>query len=81
LSSNDFFFRQVATSNQNLWRWWWVGGVVLVDGQAIEYHSCPQPGLKISIKPMLWCVLKKYSDYEIRDFIICNGCHGLGIKV
>ena len=29
---------------------------------------------------MFWCVLKKYSDYEIRDFIICNGYHGLGIQ-
>ena len=40
----------------------------------------PKPMLKIGGKPILWHILKIYSNYGINDFIICCGYKGYVIK-
>ncbi|HZQ78247.1 MAG TPA: glucose-1-phosphate cytidylyltransferase [Acidimicrobiia bacterium] len=43
-----------------------------------EYR--PKPMVEIGGKPILWHIMKFYSHYGIRDFIICAGYRGNDIK-
>lgn len=47
---------------------------------AEESQSRPKPMVEIGGKPILWHVLKIYSAYGIRDFVICTGYRGFMIK-
>jgi glucose-1-phosphate cytidylyltransferase len=38
-----------------------------------EIHLKPKPMIEIGGKPILWHILKLYSNYGINDFIICCG--------
>ncbi len=38
-----------------------------------ESHLKPKPMLEIGGKPILWHIMKEYSRYGIREFIICAG--------
>jgi glucose-1-phosphate cytidylyltransferase len=40
----------------------------------------PKPMVEIGNKPILWHIMKIYSHYNIRDFIICLGYKGYMIK-
>lgn len=40
----------------------------------------PKPMVTIGSKPMLWHIMKLYSNYGIQDFIICLGYKGYVIK-
>ncbi len=40
----------------------------------------PKPMIEIGGKPILWHIMKIYSTYNIRDFIICLGYRGYVIK-
>lgn len=40
----------------------------------------PKPMVEIGGKPILWHIMKIYSAYEVRDFIICCGYKGYLIK-
>lgn len=40
----------------------------------------PKPMVEIGGRPILWHILKIYSQYEINDFIICCGYKGYVIK-
>ena len=41
----------------------------------------PKPMVEIGGKPILWHILKIYSSFGIKDFIICCGYKGEVIKV
>ena len=43
-----------------------------------EYH--PKPMVKIGNKPILWHIMKIYSSYGFKDFILCLGYKGEMIK-
>lgn len=45
-----------------------------------ESHLKPKPLIEIGGKPILWHIMKTYSAYNIRDFIICCGYKGYLIK-
>lgn len=45
-----------------------------------ESHLRPKPMIEIGGKPILWHVMKMYSQYGINDFIICLGYKGYIIK-
>ena len=45
-----------------------------------ETHLKPKPMIEIGGKPILWHILKIYSEYGIEDFIICLGYKGYIIK-
>jgi glucose-1-phosphate cytidylyltransferase len=45
-----------------------------------ESHLKPKPMIEIGGKPILWHIMKIYSHYGIRDFIICVGYKGYVIK-
>lgn len=45
-----------------------------------ETHLKPKPMVEIGSKPILWHILKIYSAYGIKDFIICLGYKGYVIK-
>ena len=45
-----------------------------------ETHLKPKPMIQIGGKPILWHILKIYSNYGINDFIICCGYKGYLIK-
>ena len=45
-----------------------------------ETHLKPKPMVEIGGKPILWHVLKIYSSFGIKDFIICCGYKGYVIK-
>jgi glucose-1-phosphate cytidylyltransferase len=45
-----------------------------------ETHLKPKPMIEIGGRPILWHILKLYSAYKIRDFIICCGYRGYVIK-
>jgi len=47
---------------------------------AEESQSRPKPMVEIGGRPILWHVLKIYSQHGIRDFIICTGFKGYVIK-
>ena len=40
----------------------------------------PKPMVEIGGKPILWHIMKTYSHYGFRDFIICCGYKGHMIK-
>jgi glucose-1-phosphate cytidylyltransferase len=45
-----------------------------------ESHSRPKPMVEIGGRPILWHVLKTYSQHGIHDFVICCGVRGYVIK-
>ena len=45
-----------------------------------ETSHKPKPMIEIGNKPILWHILKIYSNYGINDFIICCGYKGYVIK-
>ena len=45
-----------------------------------ESHLKPKPMIEIGGKPILWHIMKIYSGYGIRDFVICLGYRGYLIK-
>ena len=45
-----------------------------------ETHLKPKPMIEIGGKPILWHILKIYSNYNINEFIICCGYKGHVIK-
>ena len=38
-----------------------------------ESHRIPKPMVEIGGKPILWHIMKLYSFYGFREFIICAG--------
>ncbi len=38
-----------------------------------ESHLKPKPMIEIGGKPILWHILKIYSNYNINEFVICCG--------
>lgn len=47
---------------------------------AEETETAPKPMVQIGGKPILWHIMKTYSNYGIDDFIICCGYKGYVIK-
>ena len=45
-----------------------------------ETHLRPKPMVEIGSKPILWHIMKIFSSYGIKDFIICCGYKGYIIK-
>ncbi len=45
-----------------------------------ESHLKPKPMLGIGERPILWHIMKEYSEYGFNDFIICLGYKGYVIK-
>ena len=45
-----------------------------------ETHLRPKPMIEIGGKPILWHIMKMYSNYGINDFVICLGYKGYVIK-
>ena len=45
-----------------------------------ESYLKPKPMIEIGGKPILWHILKIYSNYDINEFIICCGYKGEQIK-
>ena len=45
-----------------------------------ETHLKPKPMVEIGNHPMLWHIMKIYSNYGINDFVICLGYKGNIIK-
>lgn len=45
-----------------------------------ETHLRPKPMIEIGGRPILWHILKVYSNYGVKDFIICCGYKGYVIK-
>ena len=45
-----------------------------------ETHLKPKPMIEIGNKPILWHILKIFSNYGINDFIVCCGYKGYVIK-
>ena len=45
-----------------------------------ESHLKPKPMIKIGGMPILWHIMKIYSEYNINDFVICCGYKGNMIK-
>lgn len=45
-----------------------------------ETHLKPKPMIEIGSMPLLWHIMKIYSNYGINDFIICCGYKGYLIK-
>ena len=45
-----------------------------------ETVTRPKPMVEIGGKPILWHILKMYSAYGVRDFVICLGYKGYFIK-
>ena len=45
-----------------------------------ETHLKPKPMVEIGGKPILWHIMKTYSQHGITDFIICCGYKGNHIK-
>ena len=41
-----------------------------------ETNFRPKPLIKIGEKPIIWHIMKHYSDYGINEFIICCGYKG-----
>ncbi len=41
-----------------------------------ESHLKPKPMIEIGGKPILWHIMKIYSQYGIREFVICCGYKG-----
>ncbi len=47
---------------------------------AEETHLRPKPMIEIGGRPILWHLMKIYSEYGLNDFIICCGYRGYMIK-
>ena len=45
-----------------------------------ESHLKPKPMIEIGGKPILWHIMKIYSNYDINEFVICCGYKGEKIK-
>ena len=45
-----------------------------------ETHLRPKPMVEIGSKPILWHIMKIFSSYGIKEFIICCGYKGYIIK-
>lgn len=45
-----------------------------------ESHLKPKPMIEIGGKPIIWHIMKMYSQYGINDFVICLGYKGYIIK-
>jgi glucose-1-phosphate cytidylyltransferase len=45
-----------------------------------ETHLIPKPLIEIGGKPILWHIMKNYSQFGVNDFIICLGYKGYLIK-
>lgn len=45
-----------------------------------ESHLKPKPMIEIGGKPILWHIMKMYSNHGINDFVICLGYKGYVIK-
>ena len=45
-----------------------------------ETHLKPKPMIEIGGKPILWHILKMYSEHGVKDFVICCGYKGYVIK-
>jgi len=45
-----------------------------------ESHLKPKPMIEIGGKPILWHIMKIYSEHGIHDFVICLGYRGYVIK-
>lgn len=45
-----------------------------------ESHLRPKPMIEIGGKPILWHIMKIYSQYGLNDFIVCCGYKGYVIK-
>jgi glucose-1-phosphate cytidylyltransferase len=45
-----------------------------------ETHLKPKPMIEIGGKPILWHIMKIYSDHGVNDFVICCGYKGYVIK-
>ena len=58
--------------------------VILAGGQGTrlseETSTRPKPMVEIGGRPILWHILKIYSQHGINDFIICCGYKGYLIK-
>jgi glucose-1-phosphate cytidylyltransferase len=58
--------------------------VILAGGRGTriseESHLRPKPMIEIGGHPILWHIMKCYSHYGIRDFVICLGYRGYMIK-
>ena len=46
----------------------------------IEDEKMPKPMAEIGRRPILWHIMKQYTHYGYRDFIICTGYKGEVIK-
>lgn len=58
--------------------------VILCGGKGIRFHEqtkyIPKPLLKIGDKPILWHIMKYYSVFGYKDFILCLGYQGDKIR-
>jgi len=45
-----------------------------------ETHLRPKPLIEIGGRPILWHIMKLYSAYGVRDFVVCCGYKGYQIK-
>ena len=45
-----------------------------------ETHLKPKPMVEIGGRPILWHIMKSYSNYGINDFVICAGYRSYVIK-
>ncbi len=45
-----------------------------------ETATRPKPMVEIGGRPMLWHIMKTYSEYGITDFVVCTGYKGYVIK-
>lgn len=45
-----------------------------------ESHLRPKPMIEIGGKPLIWHIMKAYSQHDVNDFIVCLGYKGYIIK-
>ena len=45
-----------------------------------ETHLKPKPMIEIGGKPIIWHIMKIYSNFGIKEFVICCGYKGYLIK-
>ena len=58
--------------------------VILAGGRGTriseESHIRPKPMIEVGSRPILWHIMKCYSSFGVRDFIVCLGYRGYMIK-
>ncbi len=58
--------------------------VILAGGRGTriseESHTRPKPMIEVGSRPILWHIMKGYSSFGVRDFIVCLGYRGYMIK-